>query len=248
MMKTILTLLITAFALAGQAQDYVVTTRRDTLRGRLSINSFPTIDKVLVAVGKKKTEYPATSILVLVLDSQVYKPVRTAEAYRLMKLSREGMVSLFFGRQNPGAPYNIPFVVKRSGEAMEVTALRFKKSMATFLEDCKSLKSKIEKDKLGKKDLEKIIDEYNLCLEQQTEKVFVSIEDPRLVALNAMSTRFEKDATITSDARDILKDLYTKVRENKSIPNYLIEGLRESLKDRKEYQEDLDNLVAKLKN
>lgn len=248
MMKTFLTLLIVACSLGGYAQDYLVTTKRDTLRGRLSISSFPTMDKVVVSVDKKKTEYLGTSVHVLVLDSQVYKPVRTSDAYRLMKLSRAGMVSLFYARQSPGTPYNVPFVVKRSGEAMEVTALRFKKSMASFLEDCSSIKNKIEQDKLGKKDLEKIIDEYNLCMDQQTSKAMVSSEDPRLVALNTMNTRFEKDATITSDTRDILKDIYAKVRENKSIPNYLIEGLRESLKDRSEYQEDLEMLITKLKN
>jgi hypothetical protein len=248
MIKTFFTLLIVVCSLGGYAQDYLVTTKRDTLRGRLSISSFPTMDKVVVAVNKKKTEFPATSVYVLVLDSQVYKPVRTTEAYRLMKLSRAGMVSLFYARQSPGTPYNIPFVVKMSGEAMEVTSLRFKRSMAVFLEECSSIKNKIEQDKLGKRDLEKIIDEYNLCLDQQTSTLLVSREDPRLVALNTMSARFEKDTTITSDARDIIKDLYTKVRENKTIPNYLIEGLRESLKDRKEYQEDLEILIAKLKN
>lgn len=248
MMKTLLTLLVVSCSLGGYAQDFLVTTKQDTLRGRLSISSYPTMDKVVVSINKKKAEYPGTSVLVLVLDSQVYKPVRTIEAYRLMKLSRAGMVSLFYARQSPGTPYNVPFVVKRNGEAMEVTSLRFKKSMSNFLEDCSSIKDKIEQDKLGKKDLEKIIDEYNLCLEQQTRKAMVSSEDPRLVALNTMNNRFEQDATITSDARDILKDLYAKVRENKSIPNYLLEGLRESLKDRKEYQEDLETLILKLKN
>jgi hypothetical protein len=248
MMKTFFTLLIVASSLRGYAQDYLVTTKRDTLRGRLSISSFPTMDKVVVAVDRKKAEFPGTSVHVLVLDSQVFKPVRTPDAYRLMKLSRDGMVSLYYARQSPGTPYNIPFVVKRSGEAMEVTSLRFKKRMATFLAECSSIKTKIEQDKLGKKDLEKIIDEYNLCLDQQTRKTMVSSEDPRLVALNTMNSRFEKDATITSDARDILKDIYGKVRENKSIPNYLIEGLRESLKDKGEYQEDLEILIGKLKN
>ncbi len=248
MMKTFLALVIVACSLGGHAQDYLVTTKRDTLRGRLSISSFPTMDKVVVSVDKKKTEYPGTSVHVLVLDSQVYRPVRTSDAYRLMRLSRAGMVSLYYGRQSPGTPYNVPFVVKKSGEAMEVTSLRFKKSMASFLDDCSSMKNKIEQDKLGKKDLEKIIDEYNLCLDQQTSKAMVSSEDPRLVALNTMNSRLEKDPAITSDARDIIKDLYAKVRENKAIPNYLIEGLRESLKDRKEYQEDLEILIAKLKN
>lgn len=248
MMKISFTLMIVACSLGARAQDYLVTTKRDTLQGRLAISSFPTMDKVVVTVNKKKTEYPGTSVLVLVLDSQIYKPVRTIDAYRIMKLSRGGMVSLFYARQSPGTPYNVPFVVKRSGEAMEVTSLRFKKSMAAFLEDCSSIKNKIEQDKLGKKDLEKIIDEYNICLDQQTSKPLVSSEDPRLVALNTMNSRFEKDTTITSDARDILKDLYTKVQENKPIPNYLMEGLRELLKDRKEYQEDLEVLIGKLKN
>jgi len=247
-MRTLLSISIAFCSLAAHAQDFVVTARRDTLRGRISISSFPTMDKVQVTIEKKKTEYPAYTVFAVVLDSQLFHPVRTTDAYRFMKLSRAGAVSLFFGRQSPGTPYNVPFVVKRSGESLEVTAMRFKRSMSGFLSDCQVIKEKIEQDKLGRNDLERIIDEYNRCLEQQTDQAFVSSEDPRLAALNAMNAKFEKDAAISADAQDILNDLYAKVRENKSIPNYLIEVFRVSLKDRPEYQDDLENLIVKLRN
>ena len=59
--------------------------------------------------------------------------------------------------------------------------------------------------------------------------------------------KLEKDSAVSSDAVDILRDLYSKVKEKKEVPNYLTEGLREKLKDFPAYQNDLENLLAKLK-
>ena len=229
------------------AQDFVVTTKRDTLRGRVAIYSFANLDQVQTIVQKKKKEIPATSVIVASIDSQLYHPVLILDGYRMLKLSRPGLVSIYLGRQTPGTPYNIQYLVKKSGASLEISNLRFKKQMTTFLDECGVIKQKIEEDKLKRKDLELIIDEYNKCIESQTHQAFVPSEDPRLEAITAFKTKLEKDSAVSSDAVDILKDLYLKVKEKKEVPNYLTEGLREKLKDFPAYQNDLENLLAKLK-
>ena len=170
--------ILTICFIPAYTQDYVVTTRKDTLRGKVAISSYTNMDRVQLNAEKKKTEFAATAVSTVSLDSQIYQPVRITDGFRLLKLERSGHVSLYLGRQSPGTPYNVPFLVKKSGESMEVSSLRFKKYMITFLEDCSSIEQKIEAGNLGRKDLDKIIDEYNRCIEKQTDKSLIPGSDP----------------------------------------------------------------------
>lgn len=248
-MRTLACCLLLLTPISLWAQDYVVTTRKDTVRGRVSITSNPTMDMVIVTIDKKnKPEYKATSLLAVYSDSVMYQPVRIPDAYQFMRVARTGMVSLCYARQAPGTPYNIPYLIKRTGESLQVSALRFKKSIASFLSECESLKSKIEQDQLGRKDLDKIIEEYNRCLDLQTNRAFIPSEDPTISAVNAFNEKLSQDATVPADTREILKDIYGKVKEGKPVPNYLLEGLRETLKNHTAYQKDLEELIAKLKS
>lgn len=200
----------------------------------------------MLTVDKKKTEYPAYSVLGAYLDSVTYIPVRTPDAFRFMRLGRTGMLALCYARQFPGTPFNIPYLVKRSGESMEVSALRFKKSVSRFLAECNTISQKIEEESLGRDDLEIIVDGYNRCLEQQTTVAFVASEDPKLSALNAFNKKLSQDTAVPPDVLEILKDLFIKVKDGKPVPNYLAEGLRESLKDFPNYREDVETLLAVL--
>lgn len=228
------------------AQDYVVTTRRDTVRGSLTIHSNPTADRVVVVQPNGKTDYAAYQVLRIWMDSVLYQPVRTTEAFRFMRIARGGMVSLCYARQSPGTPYNIPYLVKISGESMEVNALRFKKTTSRFLSECNSIRQKIEEESLGRNDLDKIVEGYNRCLEQQTTVAFTTSEDPKLSALNAFNKKVSKDTAIPSEVTEILKDLFMKVKEGKPVPQYLAEGLRTSLKDFPAYAQDVESLLAVL--
>lgn len=230
-----------------QAQDYLVTSKKDTLRGKLTLSGYTTADRaVLTSADKKKTEYPAYSLLAVHIDTNTYIPVRTPDAFRFMRLKKSGMVSLCYARQAPGTPYNIPYLVKVSGEAMEVNALRFKKTVSRFLAECATVRQKIEEESLGRDDLEKIVDAYNRCLVQQTTVAFIASEDPKLEALTAFNKKLSQDTTVPPEALDILKDLYTKVKEGRPAPNYLTDGLREALKGHPAYAEELESLLATL--
>lgn len=243
-------LLVSLLASAAlQAQDFLVTTKKDTLRGKITIGSYTTSDRAVLTAeaDKKKTEYQAYTVLSVRIDTFTYIPVRTPDAFRFMRVAKGGFVSLCFSRQAPGTPYNIPFLVKSSGEAMEVSALRFKRTVARFLSECATVRQKIEEESLGRDDLEKIVDAYNRCLVQQTSVAFTASEDPKLMALTAFNKTLSKDATVPSEAIDILKDLFTKVKEGKPAPNYLTEGLREALKGHPAYAGELESLLATLK-
>lgn len=248
MMMRSLAALLTICSSSIFAQDYLVTTKMDTVRGKLSISSYATIDKVLVTQPqKKKTEYPATSIFSIFQDSTFYQTVRVPDAYRIMRIGKTGPVSLCYARQSPGTPFDVPYLVKRTGASMQVTVIRFRKSVSTFLSDCSRIGEMIEREELGRKDLDRIIDEYNRCINKQTSQPFLITENPLLSALSKMNKRFEADTSAPSDAVDILKDIYGKVKDGKEVPHYLIEGLKNALGNRADYQEDLEALLKLLK-
>lgn len=230
------------------AQDYIVTLRNDTLRGRAVIHSYAKVERVVITVDKKKSEFVATAVKSVWTDSATYVPVRTNDGYLFMRLGRPGFVSLCYSRMSPGTPYDVPYLVKRTGESIEVTALRFRKSVANFLSECASIKTRIEEEQLGRKDLDKIIDQYNDCLANQTHQAFSVSEDPKLTAINSLQQKLSKDNSAPADAMDILKDLYLKVKDGKPVPNYLLEGLKETLKDFPAYSADIESLSSVLKN
>ncbi len=228
-------------------QDFLITTRQDTVRGKITIEPSGKVDKLLVNVNGRKAEYAAYSVVSFSVGGNRYQPVRIPEEIRFMLVGKAGSVSLCYARQVPGAPFDIPYLVKVSGESMEVNNLRFKRSVTKFLSDCATIQHKIESDSLGRDDLEEIVDRYNKCIEMQTTTAFAVTEDPKLAALNAFNKKLEKESGIPADAREILKDLYLKVKEGKPVPNYMADGLRETLKDFPSYREDLESLLVVLK-
>jgi hypothetical protein len=140
----------------------------------------------------------------------------------------------------------IPYLVKNSGEVMEVPNIFFGKRMANFLRDCSLTKQKIEENKLGRKDLDQIVDDYNRCLDNQTLKVFPS-EDPKLVAITQLKDRLKQNPAVPADAIEIMDDMYQKVKEKKPTPNYMTSALRGLLRDYPDYHQELDSLITKLK-
>ena len=179
MKKLVLSLLV-IWTSEVNGQGYVVTTRNDTLRGEVKIMSFDEIDKVQVGEGKKKTQFKAIEVTVVSVGKDIYNPVLTQLGYRLLKLDHPGfLVSLYLARQAPSTTYDVQYLVKRTGKAFEVPNLKFRKQVSGFLSECASIEQKIEENKLGKNNLNEIIDEYNRCIENQTKAVFTTSSDPR---------------------------------------------------------------------
>ena len=240
-------IILLCLAMSGvNAQNYVITTRMDTVRGETTIQFHDRVDKVLLTANNKKTLFEAFQVLMLFHDSVVYKPVRTVDAIRFMRVARSGLVSLCYYRQSPGSPYNIPYLVKLTGESLEVNNLLFKKSVSRFLEDCASMRQKLKDESLGRNDLEKIIDEYNRCLEKQTKVAFTPSGDPKLTAISELNKKISLDAAVPADVTEILKGIYGKVKDGLPVPNYLTDGLREVLKGFPVYREDVENLIELL--
>ncbi len=256
-MKNTLLIILFLCSWLVQAQDYVVTAKNDTLKGTAVILDYDIIDRVELVKDKKKNNFTAIQLKAVLMKGEMYHPIRTEHGYRMMKLITHGHLSLYKGRRSNqygnSYGYDVQYLVKRDGNVLEEPNLGFRKLMIRFLDDCKSLEEKMEKENLVKKDIDRIITLYNDCIESQTRETFVETRlsvdpsDPALVALGELKSKLEASQLATQkDAIDILNDMSNKVKGHQPVPNYLIESLKGILKDSPEYQSDVEKITSLL--
>lgn len=252
-MKKIIVTLFVVWSLAADGQDYVVTLKNDTLRGKAKIMGYDLIDHIQISENKKKSQFTAIQVRSAFIGNQYYQPVRTENGYQMMQLVKPGFLGLYFARRPNGLSYEVQYLVKRDGSSTEIPNLSFKKIMSNFLKDCPVMKEKIEKGELGRKNMDQLVTEYNQCMDNQKklaiETTPVAAEDPRLVAIAVLKDKLESSSAPAQkkDALDILNDLKEKVRNKQTVPNYLLESLNGLLKDVPDCQPELEKVLSVLK-
>ena len=241
-------LLMVGFCAVAQS-DYLVTLRSDTLKGEARILSYDKLDRAQISTNGKKEIFTALQILSLHIDSVFYKAVQIDNSVRLMKVLKSGYLSLYAFKIPNQSTYEGRYLVKMDGSTMEVPNISFKRIMANYLEDCAEVADKIKNGEFPKKDLELLIEEYNICVTQLKPV----IEIPPTVkaqkeAIQHLSKKI-KDLKFDTkdDALDILRDMQSKVEKQEKVSNYLKEGLQAALKDQATLTEDLDKLITLLK-
>jgi len=256
MLKMFLIILCGLFAGSVSGQDFVVTLKNDTLRGSARILSYDVIDRIEIHVNsdKKKTSFTAVQVKSMGINKEIFNPIRTDKGYRMMKLVASGYVSRYQARSSSNA-YDTDYLVRSDGSSTEIPNISFKKIMIDFLKDCNSIKQTIETKDYKRKDLDELLNAYNLCIENQTSQIpssvpMVSEKDPTVSALYTLRDKLTKDTELRNqkDALDVTNDITTKVKNNQKVPNYLLEGLRDFLKDSPAYQSDLETISSLLKS
>ncbi|CAN5387968.1 hypothetical protein BH09BAC3_BH09BAC3_14540 [soil metagenome] len=252
-MKTFLLAFLLFCCGAAGAQDYVVTLKSDTLRGKAQIMTYDRMDRVDIAVNKKKSHFTCIQVKTVSINSETYHPVRTETGYRFMKLQIPGFLSLYLARRENGFLYEIETFVKRDGSSLEVPGISFKKILSNYLEDCQEVADKIKTDVLTRKDVVEILNQYNSCVDTRTlatitANSYKAAIDPLITSLNELKTKVEKNSSVVQkDALDILKDITSKVTAAQTVPNYLLEGFKESVKNSPELLADFDKITAMIK-
>jgi len=240
---------------AGAQTDYLITSKKaDTLYGKIRIQSYNLIDRVQIETAGKKEMYTALEVLKVEIDSQVYRPIQFDKKIMLMKLLKPGYLSLYAFRIPDSNLYDGRFLVRLDGTSMEVPNIGFKKNLGKFLQDCEAIATQVKNGDLVKKELDKIIDDYNRCV-KQTKNVPppvaaepALIQNAKISAIESLIKKIEaEDFTAKKDALDLLQDIQTKAAKNETIPNYLSEGLKTYLNSVPSLTEDLEKLLELLK-
>jgi hypothetical protein len=244
-------LLMLAYECSGQ--DYVVTTKNDTIRGDVKPLTYGADKKVqVVTTDKKKTVFPITQTFGYSYRGEIFHPVRNEKGYVFMKLIKPGYLSLYGYQMDNQVSYDGRYLVKKDGSRMDVPNITFKKAMTRFLQDCEAVSAKVEQGMFSKTKLELIVDEYNACIDAKTS------ETTNVIASQTQQTRktapwdileqkinAEPEFEGKKDALDMVSEIKKKIKQSEKVPNFLVEGLKSALAN-KNFQAELDAALKEL--
>jgi hypothetical protein len=237
----------------SSAQDYVVTTSGDTLKGKVKPLNYGPEKKVQVTdLQKKKTTISLFKTRAFVFNGETFHPVRSEKGYSYMKLVKEGYISIYAYQLENQASYDGVYLVRRDGKNMEVPNLSFKKIMTKYLSDCPSVAEKVDDGTLGRKELSAIIDNYNQCIDKKLTEMPVKItvqkapakETPNWNTLEEKLKTHEEFEGKTN-ALEMVGEIKSKIQRGEKIPNFLTEGLKSTLAQT-DLKEDLDKALVEL--
>lgn len=232
------------------AQDYIITSKADTLRGEVRILSYDQVERVQIEKDKKKEVFTALQVLSVFKDGAEYKPIRYDNRIILMQIIRSGYLSLFAFKIQGQNTYDGRFLTKLDGTSMEVPNIGFKKILSNYLNTCVEVSNKIKEGKFGRTEIDSIVDEFNKCMENATAVPMASgkNENDKTQAIDSFVKKVEAEKFDTkADALEMLNDIKSRASNNQNIPNYLLEGIKSSLGQVPALSKDLDELISLLK-
>jgi hypothetical protein len=237
-----------------KAQDHVITAKGDTIVGEVKPLTYGVEKKVQVTTAGKKNVISILQTRAFTYKGERFEPVKNDKGYVFMKVIKSGYLSLYAFQLENQNSYDGLYLVKKDGSRMEVPNLSFKKMMNRFLEDCSAVTSKIESGELSKRSLETIVDEYNNCVQNRTidhDKVLAQSREQskKLGAWDILEEKVKSKADFEgkSDALEMITDIRNKVNRGEKVPNFLIDGLKNSL-TKADLKTELDNAINEVKN
>jgi len=235
--------------------DYLVTAKGDTLKGQIGFQMLGKVEQAIIKANKRKT-ISAIQTREVFLKNTRYKPVQFDGLVRFMKVLSEGYVSKLAFQLEGAHSYDGILLKKRDGEMLEVPSLGFKKLMSNFFDDYELLSKQIEDGELGRGDLDKIITNYNQFISGRTTTVQVQNQPQPEISQNQktnlellyeLKSDVEKaDFQAKQDVLGMIADVEGKIKDNKTLPNYLIQSLKTSLTDQPALLEKFEKFLGSL--
>lgn len=242
-----------AFHLGAGQSDYVVLTKGDTLRGKIKYLNYGVEKKVQVTTPDSKNIYSILQTSAFSIEGELYHPVRIAQGYTFMKLQKPGYLSLYAFQLPNQMTWDGRYLLKRDGTGQEVPNIGFKKVMARFLNECEAVASKIESGDLTKGKLDEIINTYNDWIHSNSVSSIPAMQtspeqSTKLSTWNQLETDVRNIGALESrdDALEMIQEIKSKIGKGERIPNFLIEGLKEILKDQPSVQEILQKALKEI--
>ncbi len=251
--RLLLLLMCGAAVVTAGAQDRLVLTSGDTLRGNIELLLPGDLyEEVTFENDEMKERYKGHEIVSMVQDGIPYRTIKFGEKYRLMQVETDGYLSLLKFRSDKSYTYNAHFLYKRSGEGTEVPNFLFKKSMANFLDDCGPVKEAIAEGVYRKKDMNALVAAYNQCMDAKTEDRMEQYRISQKRATNSPLidefTNLQKQADQMNDKElaSMLNDVVEKLKSGENVPKYLQNALLEHVRDGHSLKQGVEVLVGQL--
>lgn len=220
----------------AQAQDYVLTTRGDSLVGEVKPLHYGPEKRVQITNGKKdKQTVTLFEVREFSSNGAVYHPVKSDAGYVFMKLLQPGYLSLYAYQLENQTRFDGLFLKKADGESMVVPNLGFKKYVGRFLEDCPDVSERVDGGDLDKKHLKEIVDAYNSCITNRTvnHDQVIAQREKQSVKISAWDSLEESvqamEFSEKGNALEMIAEIKKKINRQESIPKFLTGGLKNAL-------------------
>ena len=118
-LNSLLILLLFGVVQNIEAQDYIVKTLGDTIRGEVKLLSSNLINKVQVKVGKEKQIYTTLEIRTCFVKGEFYRPVIKENVLQWMKLIIDGSLGLYAFKMPNENSYNGRFLIRLGKPSMD---------------------------------------------------------------------------------------------------------------------------------
>ena len=230
----------------SHAQDFLVTSKGDTLQGKIRPFNSPTDPKVQITVGDEKKVFRVLQTQGYRYKDELYAPVKFNNRYVFMKVIKPGYLTLYGFQMENQITYDGRYLGRRDGTGMEVPNLMFKKATSKYLADCPEVSTKIEQGTLGKQQLEQIVDQYNECMSRGVAVAVVQTR--KLDAWDVLEEKVKsKQFDKKDDALEMITEIKLKITRHEKIPSFMVEGLKNSL-SATDLSAELNNALNELKN
>lgn len=253
MIRFLLSAVLLCSVTISNAQDqWLVTVKLDTIRGKIFLDHGGSYqpDEARVKIGKDKSSYKAYQVRSVYLgDNDTYETVKIDQRYQFVKVDLKGKYFSQYLYIDPSAGnvsnYSLKLMVNWKGEMYKVSNLTPRKRFALFFEDCESVKTKIEAGELKKKDLKKIFDAYDECIDQaqaaQPVAVIKEVAPPK--GLTEFIEDLKSQNLYNDDLDNMIKDISQKLANKQAIPQYLQQAVLGQLGENEDLKSTFLNLV-----
>lgn len=230
------------------SQDYIVTLKADTIFGNVKLLSYDLLDRVQVSENKKKTNFTALQVRRVSLKGEQYAPVKIDNSVRFMKVIRSGFLSLYAHRGKGQGGYDTHVLQKLGQNASEVPNIGFKKIVGELVADCASVAEQVKNGQLDRRDVESLVDQYNICVQSANKERVEKVLSPKTPATELIEQMRSKvnvsDLSNKSDINDLLNSIGDRYKRNESVPAYMKEGLKGYIGSNEDLKTDMEKLFT----
>jgi hypothetical protein len=227
----LLLLLLLAYQ-CTHAQDYIITSKGDSIAGTVKQWSFGSSVKVQVTKQDKSKEvFTVLQVRSFSDNGNVFHPVKFSNKYQFMKLVKPGYVSLYAFQPEGQLEYSGQYLLQMDGKGMEVPNLNFRKALTKFFADCEEVSNKISTGSYNRKDLDTLLDDYNQCVAKRSHIISASnrtIDGTRTKPWDNLLEKIEAHEEFEgkADAIEMVREIKAKIQRNEKVPNFLTSGLK----------------------
>jgi hypothetical protein len=243
-------ILFLSISLIAKAQDYIITSKGDSISGKVKIEKIGTEKRIYVTANdKKKSNYTILQFRKAVIKGETFVPFKRGETFDIVKVIQEGYLSLYAFQLETQNTYDGLYLAKRDGESLEVPNLQFKKHVSRLVSDCPFVKERIESNEFKRHELSKIIELYNSCVQERTNTYYKQTPVSSTPLSNINSWNELKLKIEQSDLKDkenlleMLEEIKAKKAKNEKLPKFLLDSFNNGIAQNEEIKKMFEHLV-----